>query len=259
LEFSNSTSIDDETLCFYQYCDGHTGKEIKIDVSGLKSSYYRIFDGSIRITSHNSLKKFKTKERFDRIEFEIETVTATDTMNFTITNNKPINIMNQLDYKGWIITGDYWIDFEEEMDDNHVSWYRVKRISSQEVRIDLKFDKTTKKFKFKSIGKLNCESGYQLFSVLDEDPLDDDEIREFETIPEALFWMFLTVLWIFFFLGSLMILNPISNKRIGLLFVAEVFIGVVVSIGWIKNYNVVIGGLILAVSLLTFTYHSMLE
>ncbi len=160
--FSGSTSIEGQTSCSFEFCDGHTAKKIKEMVIKVNNNTNTMtFDGKISISSDVNLKEMKFKYKTDRYTIEIKTSIPVDEIEFNITSDEYIHIMPSDTYIGWLVTGDYWLDF----DNKKVILARITRVSDTEVKVKLTFDTKVSKIVFNSIGKLNCVTGTQSISV----------------------------------------------------------------------------------------------
>ena len=153
---TNSTRIIADTLCTYEYCDGHTKKDIDVNIKSPKKGK-KEFDNKISIETDTYLDTFKTHYKRDRYSFEVHPMLKTNKISFTVKSDEHIYIMPQEHYLGWLISGEYWIDFEND----DISHIEINRTSSKEVQVSIRFKKDVSTMEFNSIGKLNCGTGTQ--------------------------------------------------------------------------------------------------
>ncbi len=244
--FTPSILINDSVTCSIEYCDGHTAKDVVIDA--YSTSKEAVFDSKIILSSDISAKKFEFNHKSDRVEFTFKPNKATDRLNFTVTSDDKIFIMDSIDYPAHIVTGEYWIDFDHD----DIIYWRVSRLSETSVFVELLFSEPSKNFKFKSIGKTNCINsavnfqGQVSFTSVGE---TEDKAVEFSSIPQALFWIFLTMFWFIVMIAALK-LKGIHGDRMGVMIILQSILGLVVAIGWIQNFSFMIGMGIMGVTLI---------
>jgi len=156
--FTNQTLITGTTTCKYKYCDGHTKNKTNISTSIGNNKI--IFDKKIMISSDNTV--FTYEKKSDRISFNTERLNKTDYMEFIVSSDEYIYIMNQYAHKGWLITGKYWIDFENP----NILISKIERIDKDIVKVKLWFNKENYYNSFESVGELNCVSGNQIIESI---------------------------------------------------------------------------------------------
>jgi len=227
--FGNSTLIVNDTNCIYEVCDGHTSTSIKdILITDENSKFKRTFDKNIEVSASVELADFKTTKLSDRYLFDITPVYQTSHLEFTVKSNKFIWIMPQDKYLGWVVTGDYWIDFESK----DVKRSEVKRISENEVLIIQDYFTEIQKTSFQSIGKTNCISGsidLRITSLADLFPKDFGELDIYSCpLDKSLSWVVaygLILAFLVFILiwNSIYLKLPIFEVFCGLCFIVVAF------------------------------------
>lgn len=160
--FTNSTLITEVTTCEIEYCDGHTASAIEnIEISDRNSSRKRTFDNKISISSSVTFEHFTTEYREDRIGFILNYSLPRSKLDFTVTSDEFIHIIGNDRHHGWLVTGDYWVDFDNE----NILSSSIRRESSNEVVVTLNFKKSITTINFDSIGKINCVQETQQISL----------------------------------------------------------------------------------------------
>ncbi len=161
--FENSTILNDTIVCNFEYCDGHTIRIIDDMIITKSADNQRVvFDNKIFIDANEDLIKFDAIKEKDRYIFDISLKQPTNSLWFVITSDEYIYIMDDKDFRGWLVTGDYWLDFES---DNLLS-ARVTRLTNNSVEVNLDYTRLVDDVIIRSIGKLNCISGTQTLTPL---------------------------------------------------------------------------------------------
>ena len=174
--YINSTTITANTTCEIEYCDGHTKNKISpMTFSDEDSHFKRTIDYTITLTSDTELDEFEFELEEDRYKFKIKTNNIVNNISFIIDSLHPIQIMDQVEFTGWIITQDYWIDFVN----SEVKFARVSRINQTSVEVFLEFRHPLSAITFNSIGKLNCVSVTQQITSREATP-DPFTLRRFD-------------------------------------------------------------------------------
>ena len=209
-QFINATTIYEITSCAYEYCDGHTALNIgDMIITDQDKQIKRTIDDKIIFESPNVLKTFNFNKKDDRYNFEISYGTARNNLSFNITSDEFIHIMSQEKYLGWLVTGNYWIDFESDLINKAI----IKRISNNVIQIELFSKKPFKDITFNSIGKLNCVSGSITltpvgsvsFFTWERFDCDISSTGKAIFIVGMMFFMF--ALWVFCIISKIPILN----------------------------------------------------
>lgn len=214
--FTNTTRVNETLTCAFEYCDGHTSKYVEINIVDSLTRKRKTFDGKIQITSSVPVKEFNTVHLGDRYSFEIIPSVAQGYIEFNVVSDIYISIRDQQKYMGWLITGDYWIDFEGM---SNVKKYEVVRISDTEVIVKITFHSKQSVMKFNSIGKLNCVSGTQTITTTPSinlyvlDPLK----CKVETTAQAITMIGFTLMIVFIWAFALWISIPMMSFFLGFL------------------------------------------
>lgn len=127
------------------FCDGHTNERIA-DFNVISRERTLTFD-QVVISSRSSQTEYVKKD--DRYTFSFTFENLTDEEVFNVRSQQPIYIIENSAYKGHLVTGNKWIDFEGE----HT--IITERIDQYEVEVTAYTDPTNS-FSFDSIGELNC-------------------------------------------------------------------------------------------------------
>ena len=226
--YSGNTAIVGDTICNYVYCDGHTDDFISLSVASTEDGREKRFDNFISLsTEHYDLSDFTTIKLSDRESFRLKFDVPTDYIVFTVQSDEYIHIMGNKKYMGWLVSGDYWVDFVNPL----VMKIVVGRTSDNEVEVQITLSKKVTDITFESIGKKNCISGSQYITATQP----DEEFRflipntcKNESILELLMYAFtfliIMSLWIVF---RIFIKIPFMNIMIdlGLAFFGMSFFG----------------------------------
>jgi len=149
-------------LATVRVCDGHT--DSTIDFNAGKYQNELTFDNSaVRIYQKDKTDTaaISYTKKTDRWAFDFNTKVAETTKTFIVESTQYIDIIES-DYKGHLITGTKWVDFEEK----DVYKVDVKRITNKKVEVTVYSGKLKSSWNFNSIGELNCVTeSRQFFSV----------------------------------------------------------------------------------------------
>lgn len=147
--------------------DGHTAKEIKpysFNKNKDNGLTFGFNDGYVEITPEDkaNIHSFETTKKFDRYEFKHvrKNIKASD--SYIVKSDKPITIVQNNKYMGWLIVGELnkWIDFENDAGGE----ITTTRIDANTVRITAN-NLNKKDVNFHSIGDLNTVSKtYSIYS-----------------------------------------------------------------------------------------------
>jgi hypothetical protein len=139
-------------------CDGHTNEKleknwkVKTENTELK---YEVDDGWIKIipAKKTSFNNLFTTELTDRFDFNFETKTKQQNLDFYVESSDYINILQHTKYDGHLVIDnlDAWVDFENEQTKD----IKLTRINDNKVLVKIKGLKD-KNIKFNSVGELNC-------------------------------------------------------------------------------------------------------
>ena len=148
------------------FSDKHTLTSIKdydvrIYSDGFDFSTAEGSEISIRQTLGMSLFSLKSSKQFDRYTIEFGTSLLKQTRTYDVTADHDIKIIKSR-YKGHLIIGKNWMDFENDDKDSTVS---VKRVNKRKVTVTV----YSNNFNFNSIGGLNVVNVFYNFQV-DNDP-----------------------------------------------------------------------------------------
>jgi len=246
----NTSLILEDTVCSYNYCDGHTARELSRDF------YVRKVNDSVIVEHGNYKNILKINSEADfRLIYDKKIDRVTYTLDFRKSKNEAIKRGNLRaysfvygtsgysfempgdDYDGWIVDAGAgtWFDTEQRTDkDARTEINRFNR-THYEITIYTYYDV----LEFESIGELNCQSGsFTLYSV----PVSAGgglDIREFSSVPESLFYIFLVLFWIILLVMTLLIKGA-HGRTIGLLNIFQMVVGFVSGSAWI-SYNFLIG------------------
>lgn len=217
--YSGSTAIISDTTCDYEFCDGHTAYNINIDVATKSDGREKLFDGVVSIgTLHNDLSDFTTNSLIDRETFTFKFDVPTDYIVIYVNSDDYIYIMDSKKYLGWLVTGEYWIDFENPL----VYRAQVGRASDKEVEVQISLTKKVSEITFYSIGKKNCVSGSQVISAVPaaEEQLIRTNYCPDETTPETLMYIgvffIIIVIWL---LARVFIQIAVLNMIMDIMFI----------------------------------------
>ncbi len=219
--YTQSFPFNQSTLCNITFCDGHTDKWVDdILITQNNSHWQRSFDSKIVMQFHDEVIEFNSTKMLDRYNFNVRYYTTQSKyINFTITSDEYIWIMDGNKHKGWLITGDYWIDF----DSNDVKLSNAYRVSDTEVIVELKLKKDIDVIEFNSIGKLNCVSTAMTLTLLPTIPspinftlqrFDDCDVSNTD---KSIFIIGIIFLFVFLWMFSIHVKIPILSIFIGFL------------------------------------------
>jgi len=135
---------------FIEVCDGHT------DI--LKNVPYTVTDNEINLKNFKfksldlDVDSVQVEKTFDRLSPTFTYKESKNILKFRIESTEKINIVKNSEYKGHIIIGKYWIDFE------NYDGFNVDSITQNKGYVDiiLKSVADIKEIKLKSIGIINC-------------------------------------------------------------------------------------------------------
>ena len=120
----------------------------------------------------------------------------------------------------------------------------------QDVLLDLRGNKKDEVC-FDSVGELNCVDDTQILTSFVPPPEYDRELgREFDNIPQAMYYIFLLVFWITI-VTVLFAVPGSSGKRIQLFNVLQVLVGIVAGVKFFK-FSYIIGLTVMLVALVIF-------
>lgn len=144
--------------CSLEVCDGHTAKN-KTVKGEIKDNKLVFDDGAVNVSFEDlgETEDLALIDIPDRFEFNMTANNEKKTRYFIVESQGYIDILDgQTEWEGHlIIDGKYWVDFEEEVSAD-VDDIQVTRISDNKVRVTVLTNVLKKKYKFKSIGNLNC-------------------------------------------------------------------------------------------------------
>jgi len=222
--FNGSTAINNHTVCLYEFCDGHTKSKIddfKIK-KDLENKTLEVQDKKLKFA--HSLKNIELKKKFDRYEFcvEFESVKKLDFSSVVI----PDGCFHiESDWSGHLVCPDKRIWFDFVNPDVKVS------VVGNTVYLDLRKVKGNRVC-FDSVGEFNCDSGSQVIGLLPPD-YTKELGREFESIPQALYHIFLLIFW---FLIVIVVFTVKGGRgdTIQLLNILQMAVGIVAGIMFFK-------------------------
>ncbi len=249
ISITNSTGpLFDDLICYINVSDGHTNKYLEYlkedNVNKDVKTNTMSFDG-IDLTTKETLKDITYKFYGDRIKFCVETAAKENTLTFPIPAN--CEIAPNSKYKGHIIckkgnTWRYAIDLEGD--------YPIT-LNGNEFIVDVSGSKSDVHC-FNSIVELNTLQETLLITVVPRGP-KAWEARgsvEFTSTAQALFWIFIYCLWIFFMM-VVVFKSGANGKPIQLFNLFQMFIGLVAGIGFMQ-FSYVIGFATLFIALGVF-------
>jgi len=151
-------------------CDGHTGEIISLyDVDKDKDSRYISYnhdDIKVTLIDDITLNRIDSVKSLDRYSFEFyldDKSVMQRTLTFRVDSKYMIRHLISDKYKGWMVTGPYWIDFN--LKDDKTAKYSVNRLTDISWTVSVTTSLST--LIFESIGELNCVSENITFSVSD--------------------------------------------------------------------------------------------
>ena len=160
----NTTSglIDGIYTSTAMLCDGHTSNEILFNVEIINNEL-RFDNSDVKIYLKDKLdtSTIEYTKLYDRYSYNLNTKIATDTLIYVVESTEYIDIL-ETGYKGHLITGLKWIDFEGV----DVLSANVKRINNNKVEVTVTFKESKTSFKLESIGALNCVTQKVTFEVI---------------------------------------------------------------------------------------------
>jgi len=134
-------------------CDGHTANNINFNAN-VEGKQLHFDNQKVKIYQENTgdTKNVNYLRGTDRYSFEFETINSGTSKTFIVESDQYIDILEGTGYLGHLVTGNKWIDFEE-FDATGVN---LIRLSDTKVRVVIFTDIGKTKWKFNSIGELNC-------------------------------------------------------------------------------------------------------
>jgi hypothetical protein len=134
-------------------CDGHTAKEISFKKVSKINNELMFDEIKIYPENKNDIRASDYSKKKDRYSFNFKTKQAKNIMSFIVESDSEIKILNGLtEYKGHLITGNKWIDFEME----GIKTINVNKLDDKKVQIIIETYYPISNFIFNSIGNLNC-------------------------------------------------------------------------------------------------------
>jgi len=166
--FTQTFNFDNETSGNYTLQliakDGHTKKDIDFSKWKISKSSAAIDFGNCKISTNQNLNDITYYDyscEFDRCIWDYEFSKKVKDLEQYIECDEPIIYLEDSDYPGHLISGDNWIDAENDFnltpDVIKITDYRYKYVYSQEID----------KLKTKSIGELNTVEQNRTFIVED--------------------------------------------------------------------------------------------
>ena len=154
-------------------CDGHTLSYVD-DMDVIKDTDELIFD-DISISFLDKISAVDTSyiKLDDRYSFSLTTERAVTSKEIIVSSPYYIDILENTGYKGHLVTGNKWIDFEGELIDNVI----VNRIDDKTVRVSISSTKPISIWEFNSIGELNCITDSETFEYMVA-PIPPDNIYD---------------------------------------------------------------------------------
>lgn len=234
--FINQTTILNDTFCNYSISDGHTDKLdklLKADIIKKDTKTNTLtFDG-INLTTKEKIKDITYTFLYDRVSFCFETDIKENTLTFNIPEN--CKVAPNSKYKGHIVckkngVWSYAVDLDGEFPVNFLP---------NQIEVDVSKAKSNKHC-FKSIVELNTLNVDQLITARNPFTLFENRVnQEFESIPQAMTWMFLYFIWLFFLMATFLVRGD-TNRTVQLFSIFQCFIGISVGLGFMA-FSWVIG------------------
>lgn len=263
--FSDSFVVNITNDCIIKYCDGHTS---------------RILSEDFRVVFRNSSLEVSNKGRFnrfsaytDRDSVRVSSVRGVDRVSFVFDYRDSREIFDPEryegdhslkhrtffyeaspgsyyfdddKYKGWIVDGRSKVWFDANVRNDAGAVVDVQRFNFTHWKIVV--SSTENILEFESIGQLNCVDAIQQIKVVSPGPgVDIEGIKEFETIPQAMFHIFMVFLWIVFVIMALSLRGP-NGKTIQFFNILQMLVAFVEGTAFIK-FSVLIGFPIIFVGL----------
>lgn len=161
-----------------EVCDGHTKKEIKDKVVTMVNTELSFDDFKIIPVDKLKIKDYNSVKKKDRYNFIFKTNNKQKEISFYVESPNYIDILNgQTEYKGHLVTGKQWIDFELLGLEN----VEITRINDNKVQVDIKAFNNKDYWEFNSIGELNCLTETKEFYVFEEKVTYDNETLSYYT------------------------------------------------------------------------------
>ena len=164
LNLTNLGDFDQERQDVYvEVCDGHTKEKINIDVMKIAGVTY--FDD---IKIHADFSTLDTVYMDDRYTFIFDYATPKDDIEIEIESPYEIKDIFYSGHEGHLITGDYWIDFNNN--DGFEVYDMIFSFDRKKVTVKMTSETLKDSITFNSIGKINCINQTVFFNV---DLIDD--------------------------------------------------------------------------------------
>lgn len=239
--FENKTFVEEPGVnCFFKYCDGHTvasiaEMEVKTDI--LKEGGRSLAFNSVSISAEN-VAAWTTEKKRDRYAFCAELSEPSDTVSFIIPEG--CYPARASPWKGHLVCpiSGLWWDFEGNNAKVTIEGGMVKAV----------FEERVKSACFSSVGKFNCVNESQFIEgfLLPVPP----KVR-FESTAEALWFFFITFLWLVFLFGAI-VLRGSHNKPILVLALFQMVIGVFLGLQLISVFRLLLIGYTICLTAVAF-------
>lgn len=227
--FVNSSRLKDavSVSCDYEFCDGHTAEAIGEfrTVTDVARSTFAV-DG-VPLVLSEPVKAITLVKRVDRYSFcydfglsKAEYVAVTVPYGCYPASNSQ--------WPGHLVCPEkrLWIDF--------VNVDVKAAVAGDEVLLDLRQVKDRANVCFESVGRFNCVSGRQLFNI--SYPVVPKP-NEFQTTGQALWFFFLSLLWLVFLFGTITLKGP-HGKHMLILNFAQMGLAVFLAADLINKFAI---------------------
>jgi hypothetical protein len=173
-------SLNTTYYCYWHFCDGHTGNELKKNWQYIKKN--RTADFIIdykKKTTIESDKNFELSIEKKKDRYTMELTPSDSEQIFTIKSEGLNFYLPSEKYLGWIVDSntETWLDFNGYRDDLY-----VYDVTPNEKQIILRGHKAGQKIKLQSVGELNCRDVTQEF-IAEYEPVANQGVLSIGTCP----------------------------------------------------------------------------
>lgn len=227
--------------CLFEYCDGHTADAISDMVVESKS----LDGGLVRSLSFDSVtlfaenvEDFSVEKGKDRYSFCADLAYESDSVVFSIPDGCVPAKGSR--WKGHLVcpAERMWFDFENA----------DAEVSIKDGKVIAAFPKPVMSACFSSVGKFNCVDETQFIEgILPPAPPK----VQFDSVSEALWFFFITFLWLAFLLGAI-VLRGSHGKPILVLALFQMVIGIFLGLNLISAFGLLIIGYTICLTAVAF-------